>query len=79
MLDISESIQSEANIKLCITFIKAVFMSFSAGLGSSVRFGFVTFSASATVVFDFAKYTSASQVRTKIIARSHIWKNVFIR
>lgn len=60
MLDASGSIQGEANFKLCIGFIKAVFHAF--GMGGGIRFALVIFGNSAQVVFDFSKYSSISDV-----------------
>ena len=61
MLDISSSINGEANLKLCISFIKALYASFTVS-ASAYHIGMVTFSASAQVVFDFSMYTSASEI-----------------
>lgn len=60
MLDASGSIQSEADFKLCIEFIKGVYHAF--GMGGGIRFAFVIFGSSAQVIFDFSKYSSISEV-----------------
>lgn len=64
MLDASDSLQGEANFKLCIEFIKIVFHAF--GMGGGIRFALVLFGSSAQVVFDFSKYTSISDVDTAL-------------
>lgn len=60
MLDASDSLQGEANFKLCIEFIKIVFHAF--GMGGGIRFALVLFGSSAQVAFDFSKYSSISEV-----------------
>lgn len=64
MLDASDSLQGEANFKLCIEFIKIVFH--ALGMGGGIRFALVLFGSSAQVVFDFSKYTSISDVDTAL-------------
>ena len=74
MLDASESIQGEANFKLCIEFIKIVFSSF--GMGGGIRFALVIFGSSAQVVFDFSKYSSISDVETAL-GQVNMYKFIF--
>lgn len=61
MLDASSSLGGDANFQLCLTFIKAVYGSFTIS-ASEYRIGLVLFGASASVSFDFSKYSSASEV-----------------
>ena len=53
---------------MCLTFVKSVFGYFSSSFESkTVRFGLVSFSTSATVVFSFSQYSSFSQVESAIM------------
>ena len=65
MLDASSSLGGEANFQLCLTFIKAVYGSFSIS-STGYRIGMVLFGASASVSFDFSKYSSASEIDAAI-------------
>lgn len=68
MLDISSSIQGESNFQMCLTFVKSVFGYFSSNFESkTVRFGLVSFSTSATVVFSFGQYSSFSEVEGAVM------------
>lgn len=64
MLDASDSIQGEANFKLCIEFILVIFRAF--GMSGGIRFALVLFGSSAQVAFDFSKYSSISEVETAL-------------
>lgn len=61
MLDASSSIGGDANFQLCLQFIKAIYGSFSIS-ATGYRIGMVLFGASASVSFDFGKYSSASEI-----------------
>ena len=65
MLDASSSIGGEANFKLCLQFIKSVYSSFTIS-STAYRIGLVLFGASASVSFDFGKYSSASEIDSAI-------------
>ena len=65
MLDASSSIGGDANFQLCLNFIKAVYGSFTIS-ATGYRIGLVLFGASASVSFDFSKYSSASEVDAAI-------------
>lgn len=65
MLDASSSIGGDANFQLCLKFIKAVYSSFTIS-ATEYRIGLVLFGASASVSFDFSKYSSASEVDAAI-------------
>ena len=65
MLDTSSSIGGEANFQLCIKFIKSVYASFTIS-STAYRIGLVLFGASASVSFDFSKYSSASELDSAI-------------
>ena len=68
MLDISSSIEGSSNFQMCLTFVKSVFSYFSSSFTSkTVRFGFVSFSTSATVVFSFGQHSSFSEVESAIM------------
>ena len=61
MLDVSSSIGGSTNFQFCISFIKALYASFTVS-SSGYRIGMVTFSASAQVAFDFSMYSSAAEL-----------------
>lgn len=65
MLDASSSIGGEANFKLCLQFIKSVYSSCTIS-STAYRVGLVLFGASASVSFDFSKYSSASEIDSAI-------------
>lgn len=65
MLDASSSIGGDTNFQLCLKFVKAVYSSFTIS-ATGYRIGMVLFGASASVSFDFSKYTSASAIDAAI-------------
>ena len=65
MLDASSSIGGQANFQLCLKFIKSVYASFTIS-STAYRVGLVLFGASASVSFDFGKYSSASEIDSAI-------------
>ena len=65
MLDASSSIGGDPNFQLCLQFIKVVYGSFSIS-ATGYRIGMVLFGASASVSFDFGKYSSASEIGAAI-------------
>lgn len=65
MLDASSSIGGDANFQLCLKFIKAVYGSFTIS-ATGYHIGLVLFGASASVSFDFSKYSSVSEVDAAI-------------
>ena len=68
MLDISSAIDGATSFQSCLTFVKSVFSAFSASFTSkTIRFGLVTFSSSASVVFGFSQYSSFSEVEGAIM------------
>lgn len=70
MLDTSTNIGGEANFKLCLTFIVAVYE--AIGLSAQIRFSFIRFGKSAEIVFGFTKYTSINDVRTAVMGISMV-------
>lgn len=65
MLDASSSIGGESNFQLCVQFIKSVYGSFTIS-STAYRIGLVLFGASASVSFDFSKYSSAAEIDSAI-------------
>lgn len=65
MLDASSSIGGDANFQLCLNFIKAVYGRFRIS-ATGYRIGMVLFGASASVSFDFSKYSSILDIDAAI-------------
>ncbi|EDO32446.1 predicted protein [Nematostella vectensis] len=63
MLDTSTSLGGEANLKITLDFIKAVYGSFTIS-SSAYRVGVVIFGSSAKVAFDFSKFSSSAEIES---------------
>ena len=61
MLDASSNIGGAENFQMCLNFIKAVYARFTIS-SSGYRIGLVLFGASASVLFDFSKFYSVSEI-----------------
>ena len=55
MLDTSDSLKGETNLKVAIQLIQAVYSELTVS-ASGYHFGLVSFGSSASVVFDFKRY-----------------------
>lgn len=65
MLDASSSLGGDANFQLCLSFIEAIYGSFTIS-STAFRIGLVLFGSSASVSFDFSKYSSSSEIDAAI-------------
>lgn len=64
MFDTSTSIGGEANFKLCLSFIVSIYE--YIGISAQIRFSFIQFGSKASIVFDFSKYTSITEVKSAV-------------
>ena len=63
MLDTSSAIEGDSNFQSTLSFAKSVFSTYKTQFeNKKIRFGFVTFSTTPTVVFGFDKMSSFSDV-----------------
>lgn len=70
LLDTSTSIGGDANFKLTLSFIVAVFK--AIGVSAQIRVAFVIFGGSTKVVFGFTQYTSITEVESAVLGVSMV-------